>query len=223
MNTTDNLIFGTAYFPPIEYMALMACCKNAIIEQHETWLRQTYRNRCRIMTANGLLDLSIPVNKTDGNHTLSSHIGISYQTQWQKQHLRSITSAYHNAPFFIYYFPEIEFVFNQEHKSLFDLNNAILKKLFSLLKIKTDLSFTQSFEKQYQEGIDFRYLISPKNKSPWPPKSYQAVSYYQTFSDRHGFVPGLSILDLLFNEGPQTTDYLMDAGTRLIKILQNGK
>lgn len=221
MNTIDNLIFSTAYFPPIEYMALMSCCQNATIEQHETWLRQTYRNRCRIMTANGLLDLSIPVNKPDGNHTLSSHIEISYQTQWQKQHQRSIISAYQNAPYFIYYFPELEFVFNQEHHKLFDLNNAILKKLFSLLKLRTNLNFTQSFEKQCQAGKDFRYLISPKNKGSWPPETYQPIQYYQTFSDRHGFVPGLSILDLLFNEGPQTLGYLTDTGKRLLKLYQD--
>jgi hypothetical protein len=211
------VLLGTAYFPCIEYMALMAVNSSINIEIHETWPRQTFRNRCCIMTANGILDLSVPVSKPFGNHTLTSQVIISNPLSWQKQHLRSIESAYQNAPYFIYYFPEFEFVFTQKHESLLQLNQAILKQLIRILKLPTEILFSETFEKPADSLQDFRQLLSPKNKVQWKPENFIHTPYYQTFADRHGFVGNLSIIDLLFNEGPHSKDYLIDTAERLFQ------
>lgn len=216
MKSTPALL-STAYFPCIEYMAFLTAHSGICIEIHETWSRQTYRNRCSIMTANGILDLSVPVTKPFGNHTLTSQVVISNSLPWQKQHLRSIESAYQNAPFFIYYFPEFEFVFNQKHDNLLQLNQTILNQLLRILKLQTQISFSETFEKSFDSQMDFRQLLSPKNKTQWKPENFTHIPYYQTFADRHGFVENLSILDLIFNEGPQAREYLINTAARLFQ------
>ena len=190
-------IFPTAYLPSIEYVSLFLKTENASIELFETYQKQSCRTRTNVMTANGIQTLTIPVIKTNGNHTLTKDIEISYKESWQQIHLRCLESAYRKSAYFDYYFPYFEKIYKQKFNTLIELNDFCLKTILKILKVKKDYSFTTDFEKIINEN-DYRLSLSKgTNKIEIKP-------YYQVFADRHGFIPNLSIVDLLFNEGPNS-------------------
>ena len=190
-------IFPTAYLPSIEYVSLFLKTENASIELFETYQKQSCRTRTNVMTANGIQTLTIPVIKTNGNHTLTKDIEISYKESWQQIHLRCLESAYRKSAYFDYYFPYFEKIYKQKFNTLVELNDFCLKTILKILKVKKDYSFTTDFEKIINEN-DYRISLSKgTNKIEIKP-------YYQVFADRHGFIPNLSIIDLLFNEGPNS-------------------
>lgn len=190
-------IFPTAYLPSIEYVSLFLKTENASIELFETYQKQSCRTRTNVMTANGIQTLTIPVIKTNGNHTLTKDIEISYKESWQQIHLRCLESAYRKSAYFDYYFPYFEKIYKQKFNTLIELNDFCLKTILKILKVKKDYSFTTDFEKIINEN-DYRISLSKgTNKIEIKP-------YYQVFADRHGFIPNLSIIDLLFNEGPNS-------------------
>ena len=190
-------IFPTAYFPSIEYISLFLKAENASIELFETYQKQSCRTRTNVMTANGIQTLTIPVIKTNGNHTLTKDIEISYKESWQQIHLRCLESAYRKSAYFDYYFPYFEKIYKQKFNTLIELNDFCLKTILKILKTKKEYSFTTDFEKIINED-DYRISLSKgTNKIEMKP-------YYQVFADRHGFIPNLSIVDLLFNEGPNS-------------------
>lgn len=190
-------IFPTAYLPSIEYVSLFLKTENASIELFETYQKQSCRTRTNVMTANGIQTLTIPVIKTNGNHTLTKDIEISYKESWQQIHLRCLESAYRKSAYFDYYFPYFEKIYKQKFNTLIELNDFCLKTILKILKVKKDYSFTTDFEKIINEN-DYRISLSKgTNKIEIKP-------YYQVFADRHGFIPNLSIVDLLFNEGPNS-------------------
>lgn len=187
-------IFPTAYLPSIEYVSLFLKTENASIELFETYQKQSCRTRTNVMTANGIQTLTIPVIKTNGNHTLTKDIEISYKESWQQTHLRCLESAYRKSAYFDYYFPYFEKIYKQKFNTLIELNEYCLKTILKILKVKKDFSYTTDFEKITNEN-DYRISLSKgTNKIEIKP-------YYQVFADRHGFIPNLSIVDLLFNEG----------------------
>ena len=191
-------IFPTAYLPSIEYISLFSKTENASIEIFETYQKQSCRTRCNVMTANGVQTLTVPVIKTNGNHTLTKDIEISYKESWQQVHLRCLESAYRKSAYFDYYFPYLEKIYKQKLNTLIELNEYSMKAILKLLKIKKEISYTNDFEKITDEK-DYRIALSKNevNKEGMP-------EYYQVFSDRHGFISNLSIVDLLFNEGPNS-------------------
>ena len=190
-------IFPTAYLPSIEYVSLFLKTENASIELFETYQKQSCRTRTNVMTANGIQTLTIPVIKTNGNHTLTKDIEISYKESWQQIHLRCLESAYRKSAYFDYYFPYFEKIYKQKFNTLIELNDFCLKTILKILKVKKDYSFTTDFENIINEN-DYRISLSKgTNKIEIKP-------YYQVFADRHGFIPNLSIVDLLFNEGPNS-------------------
>ncbi len=198
------VLLSTAYMPPLHYFALIAAAPAVIIEKHETYLKQSYRNRCEIYTANGKLALTIPVEKINGNHTRIDAIEISTQSKWQVLHWRALRTAYANSPFFLYYADEVAPFYERKFNNLFDFNLAIIQEVLALMGIEKALSFTTAFEKHPQGVHDFRYSISPK----LPMAQFAFEPYYQVFAEKHGFIPGLSILDLLFNMGSETGQVL---------------
>jgi len=200
MNSEKPVLLSTAYLPPSHYVGLMMSAPEVIIEKHETYLKQSYRNRCEIYTANGKLALTIPVVKVNGNHTKIDKIEISDQSNWQVLHWRAIKSAYANSPFYLYFKDDLEFFYQRKYDNLFEFNFQMLIKVLSLAGIRKTISFTEKFEKSPENVNDFRYLISPKI----PPTQFNFKPYYQSFSEKHGYIPGLSILDVLFNMGPET-------------------
>lgn len=204
MDHISQVIFPTAYFPPISYLAKMLQFDSVDIEGFETYPKQTLRNRCKILTSNGLLNLSVPVVKVDGNKTITNNILIFNDDPWQLKHFRALESAYKSSPFFDHYIHHFEKIFHGNFEKLTDLNNEILRLLFNILKIQTKAAFTTTYLKESETLLDFRMTY---NKSEIiPDKTYK--SYNQVFSDRFDFQPDLSILDLLFNEGPNTMKYL---------------
>lgn len=190
-------IFPTAYLPSIEYVSLFLKTEDASIELFETYQKQSCRTRTNVMTANGVQTLTIPVIKTNGNHTLTKDIEISYKESWQQVHLRCLESAYRKSAYFDYYFPYFEKIYKQKFNTLVELNDFCLKTILKIMKVKKDYSFTTDFERISDEN-DYRISLSKgTNKIEIKP-------YYQVFADRHGFIPNLSIVDLLFNEGPNS-------------------
>lgn len=199
-------LLSTAYFPPLAYMAAVANSQSIWIEAYETYPKQTWRNRCTISTANGLQNLSVPVVKINGNRTLTQEVRICYSENWQQLHWRALETAYNKSPYFEYYKDRLEVILKVEHDRLIELNMFILEEILSILKINIPVQTTTSFNKSESKFIDLRQTFSPKQQvgqNLFPP-------YYQVFSDRHGFQSNLSILDLLFCEGPATLSNLKD-------------
>ena len=190
-------IFPTAYLPSIEYISSFLKAEEPSIELFETYQKQSCRTRTNVMTANGIQTLTIPVIKTNGNHTLTKDIEISHKESWQQIHLRCLESAYRKSAYFDYYFPYFEKIYKQKFNTLIELNDFCLKTILKILKSKKEYSYTTDFEKITNED-DYRISLSKgTNKIEIKP-------YYQVFADRHGFIPNLSIIDLLFNEGPNS-------------------
>ena len=197
------MLLSTAYFPPISYVAKLLCHENIVIDTCEHYIKQTYRNRCKIYAANGPLFLSIPVNKGGIKKTCTKDVTIDYSLPWQKIHWRSFESAYNNSPFFLYYRDPLEHCLFSKYKFLIDLNNNILEILSKQLLLNNKFHFSEKYIDARTENNDFRNLISPKIKSKTTLPFYQ-----QVFSDKYGFISDLSIIDLIFNMGPDSKEYL---------------
>lgn len=199
-----SVLLSTAYLPPVSWVKEAILANKVYIEAWETYPKQTYRNRCHIAAANGMLALSIPVTKFHGKGTKTKDIEIFYGEDWQRVHRRSIEDAYTNSPFFLYYWDEFNTFFQKKHRFLLDLNMEIMQSVFGILQKKVEFDITENFE-QEPEGIqDLRYSISPKV----PFDLDEFPRYPQVFEERYGFQPDLSILDLIFNEGPASIQSL---------------
>jgi len=195
-----SLLISTAYLPPLAYIS--AGIKEEVfrIEIHETFPKQTCRNHCRIYGPNGIQVLSVPVIRTSGNHTQTRDVRISYSLPWQKTHWKSIETAYNNSPFFLFYQDYFEPVFHRKYNFLIDLNAALLETIFSALKVSTQILYTDHFTK-FSSRDPREYLVSKKYQLFLPP-------YHQVFASKSGFISNLSLIDALFNLGPETLPYL---------------
>lgn len=204
-----TVLLTTAYWPNLHYFYHLLHADTVWIEQHENYQKQSFRNRTHILSANGLLPLSIPVQKR-GLKELTKDLHISYGENWQMRHWRAIISAYKNSPYFEYFEEEIAPFYTRRTELLLDYNQEQLRLLFKLLKLKKQVSLTPEFKKEVSGQADLRFITQPKNDFN---TDEQAVSflnhhYYQTFGDKFGFTPNLSILDLLFNTGLESMAYL---------------
>jgi len=197
-----EILLSTAYFPPAGYFALIKNSDRIIIEQEENYPRQTYRNRCRILASGGIMDLSVPVTKEGRTKIHTRDVKIDYSKRWQQVHLRALISAYNRSPYFQYYFEYFEPILLKNHRYLLDLNNELLIKCMETVNIKKNVSLTASFVPVSDAENDYRYRIRPGTEPLIPEKQY-----IQVFGN-NSFVPGLSILDLIFNTGPEASDYL---------------
>ncbi len=219
MNTT--LLLSTTYFGPVQWYQKLYRAQRVEIEQWESFQKQTYRNRCVIATANGLQALTVPIER----HTVaagtpspgpdSSHndadtaitirdIRISDHGNWRHLHWQALASAYGDSPFFEYYQDDLRPFFERRWTFLFDFNEAIRHTLCQLLDIQPNVALTQAYAPHAQG--DYRQAISPKHQQPDP--DFTPRPYYQVYQQRHGFQPNLSVLDLLFNMGPEAILWL---------------
>lgn len=198
-----KVLISTAYLPPLEYISAISGADEILIEKEENYLKQSYRNRCYILSAHGPQLLTVPVYLGSVHKTLIKDIRIDYSKRWQQVHLRAMTASYNSAPFFEFYFDTFEKIISADHEFLLDLNMAVTESVLQILKIKTSANYTVSFESAENKPNDFRYNISPKKESFYPAKKY-----LQVFDTGNGFVPNLSILDLIFNIGPDSGKYL---------------
>lgn len=202
----EKYLLSSAYFPPVHYMALISGADEISIEREENFLKQTYRNRCYILSANGPLVLSVPVLLGSFHKTAIKDIRIDYSKRWQQIHMRGISSSYKSSAFYLYYSDLVEKVIFGDYKYLIDLNMASLETAVRITGLTSRVSFTNTFEPVGNHDYDFRYKISPKKKIP--DDIFNFKEYYQVFGNKSGFVPGLSILDLIFNAGPESDNYL---------------
>jgi hypothetical protein len=202
---SDRVLLPIAYLPPISWFAVLLCRKSPLIEAHETYPKQTYRNRCHIAGPNGLQPLIIPVTKISGQISKTDEVLITPGSNWKKLHWRTIETAYNSSPFFTYYRNRIEEIIFSDQTRLFEFNLSLINLLLELLGMKIQSGITDEFIKNPENLLDFRELIHPK-KTIFPPALFPA--YIQVFDTRHGFFPDLSIIDLLFNEGPASLEYL---------------
>lgn len=201
-----EVLLSTAYFPPAEYFSLIAGTRKVIIEKHENYLKQTYRNRCVILGANGPLALIVPVMRGSFHKTALSELKIDNGRRWRELHLRGIRSAYAAAPFFEYYYDAISQVISRPFTFLLDLNTEALIAVCDAAGLSAEISFSGEFIPAGIHKEDYRYSISPKR--PSGVGGYTQIPYTQVFSDKFGFTGRLSIIDMLLNNGPGTVALL---------------
>ncbi len=198
-------VFPVCYLPPVRFFrAYLAAGEGALLEKHEHFPKQTYRNRASIATPNGPLNLVIPVMKGSKVHTPVKDVRISYDTNWQRLHWLSLQTSYRSSAFFEYYEDELAPYYQKREKFLFDFNEQLLLLVLQLLKVQPAHGYTEHYQKNYEAMTDYRDRIHPKKKD----EPDQGKPYYQVFGDRHGFIPDLSVVDLLFNQGPQAALFI---------------
>ena len=193
-----NYLLPTAYLAPLSYYALIIKSPNSIIEQYEHFKKQTIRSRCSIYSSNGSLVLSVPKVRKSSSKTLIKDIQICYTEPWQKIHWNAIQSSYNSSPFFEYYMHEIFVIYNTKEKYLIDLNIKTHQLILKFLQIDSKINLSNNYNSQ-TELEDFR------------DKKLQSINnpvYDQVFSIKKGFTPNLSIIDLVFNLGPESNNYL---------------
>lgn len=196
-----KILLPVFYLPPISWFSEFLNEENEVVlEQFENFPKQTYRNRTNIYGANGKLSLIIPIHHT-GKRCIKD-IEISYAEDWQKLHWKSIKNAYQSSPYFEYYEDKLEKIFSEKPKFLLEFNLTALEIILKILKSEKEYSFTEEYVKS-PEINDFRDHFSAKNES-----EYQMDEYYQTFSDKLGFIKDLSIIDLICNIGPESATYI---------------
>ena len=197
------ILVSAAYLPPLEYISLISQADEVLVELEENYLKQSYRNRCYILSAHGPQLLSVPVCLGSQHKTPLKEIRIDYSKRWQQVHLRAMTASYSSSPYFQFYFENIEKIISKKPDFLIDLNMELTETVLKILKLNIRLTQTTHFESVEEAANDFRYKISPKKKSQFIVKEYMQV--FNTFNRTDH---RLSIIDLVFNMGPEALDYL---------------
>jgi hypothetical protein len=202
-------LMQTTYFGPIQWYQKLYRYDHCLIEQYDSFQKQTYRNRCVIATANGVQALTVPVEHSD-DKVLTKDLRISDHNQWRRVHWNALQSAYSESPFFEYYADDLHPFFEKKYEFLLDFNEAIRQKVCELIDIHPNVEYTSEYtsdiQHQTSDITDFREVINAKH--PQPDAEFNAKTYWQVFQHKHGFLPNLSILDLLFNMGPESIFYL---------------
>ena len=189
-------LFSTAYWAPVSYFMRVRQYESLCIEQHERYQKQSYRNRCTILSANGPLHLTIPVLRP---HDVSiREARIDYAKPWQQMHWRAIEAAYGASAYFDEFAGDVQALYLKETPFLFDLNLQSFEIAQSLLGERFSLRLSEDFAPVGREA-DFRFSIHPKEKNE--PQGLVLFLYFQVFATKFGFTPNLSVLDLIFNQG----------------------
>ncbi len=201
-------LLQTTYFGPIQWYQKLCSFDRCLIEQHDSYQKQTYRNRCIIATANGLQALTVPV-ESDKREVISDKclvrdVRISDHNQWRRVHWNALQSAYSESPFFDYYADDIRPFFEKRYTFLVDFNEEIRQTICQLIDIHPEVEYSKEYVQEHPN--DYRSVINAKHPQPDP--DFQSKDYWQVFSRKYGFQPNLSILDLLFCMGPESIFYL---------------
>lgn len=198
-----NILLHPTYFPSMATFVAIAKADVVTFEVCDNYQKQTYRNRMYIYDANGKLPLTIPVVYTQKNRQLYKDILISEDEAWQDLHWKSIQAAYSSSPFFEFYEDDLRPLFRSNHKYLLDFNFKCLEAIYECLQLPFEYKTTSVFEKEPKDLTDYRLLADNRKETLQDFKSY-----VQVFDDKHGFMPNLSILDLICNEGPNAMLYI---------------
>ena len=199
------LILSSLYLPPIQYFAHLYADPVAIEDQGEHFIKQTYRNRCLIATPNGPQALTIPIVRDgSGGHTPMHDVRISSHGNWRHLHWNALVSAYENSPYFEYYADDFQALFDRPYDRLANFNTDLRSLILELLQLTPQIRVSTDYVTPLPAAAtDLRTLIAPKATIESDP-SFQPKAYYQVFQERTGFQPNLSIVDLLFNLGPES-------------------
>lgn len=199
------ILLSANYLPSISYFhAIAQNPVEILVDQYEHFPKQTYRSRTQIATANGILNLIIPIAHGRKEHVAMKDVKINYDHDWQRLHWASIQTAYRSSAYFEFYEDVFVPFYEKKYDYLIDFNVDQLELVLKLLKIQREVTRTDSYLSDHSEALDFRKSIHPKKPSVYSnPKVY-----YQVFEDRTGFQPNVSIIDLLFNQGPQSKMFL---------------
>lgn len=195
----EPVYLSTAYLGPVQYYCKLLQYPEVRLETAENYLRQSYRNRCTIAAANGPLPLSVPIVKPDTPKCPTKDIRISDHGNWRHLHWQALVSAYRMTPFFDYYVDDFAPFYEKKYPFLLDFNEALRQMICDLLDIHPHIVYTDTYV--HEAPNDFRESIRPRK--PLSDPAFRAEPYYQVFASKHGFLPNLSIADLLFNMGPE--------------------
>ena len=200
-----TVLLSSAYLPPVEYFAKMLAYRHACIEQHDNYMKQTYRNRCTIAGPDGEITLTVPIEKPDTLKCPMRDIRISDHGKWRHLHWYALESAYNQTPYFDYLKDDFRPFYEKKFDFLMDFNEELLYLLCQLIDMEPQISRSEDYLKEISPDIaDFREVIHPKKDFRTTDPDFQAVPYYQVFQSKLGFLPNLSIVDLLFNMGPES-------------------
>lgn len=205
-------LLSTTYFGPVQWYQKLNAGHTVYIEACETYAKQTFRNRCVIATANGTQVLTVPVERPadiELNRCPIRDLRISDHGRWRQLHWNALQSAYSESPFFEYYADDLRPFFERHYDYLFDYNMAIIETMCELLDVRPDIRLTCDYVPSaflHPGTIDYREAITPKHPADDP--DFTPRPYYQVFASRTGFIPNISILDLLFNMGPEGVFWL---------------
>ena len=191
-------IFCTSFAAPIGYYKAFLQSDINILEMHEHYIKQSIRNRCEIATSNGILILTVPLSERRNNMPVSE-VRICYKSDWQRQHLKTLATAYKSSPFFEFYIDELEALYKLQPESLLEWNQIIHQQLLKWLRINKPFDRTLAYQKVYENMQDYR-------NTSW--KNLPTTTYHQVFENKLGFVGNLSIFDLLFNCGNESQSIL---------------
>lgn len=200
-----TVFLSSAYLAPVEYYTKLLAFDKVFIEQHDHYMKQTYRNRCTIAAPDGELALSIPTVKPETQKSPMRDIRISDHGNWRHLHWHAIESAYNHTPFFEYYKDDFRPFYEKKYKFLADFNEELCRLVCSLVDIQPDMARTTEYRTEFtSDEADFRERIHPKKDFTVEDTAFIAQPYYQVFQEKLGFLPNLSIIDLLFNMGPES-------------------
>ena len=198
----ESILVHPTYFPSIAQMVAVSQAEKVVFEVAGNYQKQSYRTRAYIAHSNGKLLLNIPIKHT-GKRQKSKEVMVENDFPWQSQHWKSLETAYRTSPFFEFYEDELYPLFNEPAERLLDHNIRIFNTVCELIELEVPITYTQEYLKEPENNKDLRYLAKAKNQ-----KTFNLKPYKQVFETNHGFLSNLSILDLLFNEGPNTLNYL---------------
>lgn len=204
MTRPETTLLECEYFPCIAWYQHFLRGGDILVELYEHFERTTFRNRCEVTGPNGKITLSVPLERGRNQRTIMKDLKICRKEPWQKLHWKTLCASYRRAPYFEYYEEEMKKCFEKEFDFLTDLNLYTLEVLNTLLKVNKPSRLTTNYEKNYDEvSIDARRMFKPGNND-----GSGLPVYMQNFEERHGFIPNLSMLDMLFSCGPRAVELL---------------
>lgn len=209
MESNHTVYLSTAYFGPVQYYQKLVEYDNVIIEQYDHYIKQTYRNRCNIVGPEGIQSLILPIVKPEKSKQCIKDICISTHDNWQHLHWQAIKSSYKNSPYYDYFEEDFVNFYSSKPKYLLDFNIKLQETVCQLINIKPNIQLSSEYKTDFSEGeTDLREYIHPKKELSTEDTTKLFKRYYQVFEHKHNFTPNLSILDLMFNMGPESIFYL---------------